>query len=71
MDKLNNYPAGVNDSHPHFNPPTCPNCGEVAEPGENCPDCGKYFPTKEDYEDMIADMKYDQMMEEGRDSDRY
>lgn len=53
--KASNYPAGVTDAHPYFNPPTCPACGEGAEPGENCPGCGAYQPTNEDIEYEKAD----------------
>ena len=39
---LSNYPPGVTDAHPYFNPPTCPKCGEEAAPGEDCEFCGEY-----------------------------
>lgn len=44
------YPAGVDNGHPHFNPPAeveC-ECGEEVFPGEECPKCGTYQPTDEE-----------------------
>lgn len=41
-----NYPPGVTDAHPYFNPAECPECGAVMEgsdiDGYECPDedCG-------------------------------
>lgn len=60
-----NYPPGVSNSDPYFNPPTCPNCGEETVSGEDCESCGEYVPTFEDYEDEAADQKYDQMKDDG------
>jgi tRNA(Ile2) C34 agmatinyltransferase TiaS len=50
-----NYPAGVNESHPHFNPPDPPECPECEEDMEMpggaadwvCPKCGAEMDTME------------------------
>lgn len=60
-----NLPPGVSPSDPHFNPPTCPGCGEECTPGEDCPGCGEYVPTDEDYESEAADREYDRMRDDG------
>jgi methionyl-tRNA synthetase len=62
---MSNYPPGVSDSSPYFNPSTCDNCGEEAAPGEDCPSCGEYVYTPEDLQDMKADMDYDRLRDEG------
>lgn len=54
-----NYPAGVSSSHPHFNPPTCAECGEEGVEGEDCQACGGYMMTAEDIAEMKADMAFD------------
>lgn len=42
---MDNYPMGVNGSHPYFNqpdPPECPHCCcELMEEWHYCPMCGK------------------------------
>lgn len=59
-----NYPPGVTDADFIF--PTCPNCyAEISIEGEDCPECGEYVPTPEDYEDEAADRAYDAMREGG------
>jgi hypothetical protein len=53
-----NYPAGVDDSHPHFNPETCHSCGEVLDEGM-CPDpdCEQFqVDTTEDPRDPDEDL---------------
>lgn len=57
-----NYPPGVTDAHPYFNPPCCHACGAegVAE-GEECPDCGEYQPTDDELADEAADRAYERM----------
>ncbi len=51
MSGLLNYPAGVDNGHPHFHPPTtcCPHCGCRVEVAEECEGCGK--PLDEDAEE--------------------
>lgn len=67
-----NYPADVTDAHPHFNPPLCPHCGEEGmEPGTDCEACGEYIMSREDYEDMKADMEYDLRAEQEALDDYY
>lgn len=59
-----NLPPGLTHSHPHWNPPTCHDCGEVAHPGEECPACGAYQPTDDDLADEAADRAYEALREE-------
>lgn len=63
-----NYPLGVSDSHPHFNPPCCSICGGPLDENMDCQDCGEHHMTREEWEDAEADRAYDQMQEEGRNS---
>ena len=35
-----NYPDGVNGSHPYFNPPACEYCGALLDEDGRCPECG-------------------------------
>lgn len=48
---MNNYPMGVDGSHPYFNqpdPPECLNCGfELEEDWRFCPHCGERIDWKE------------------------
>jgi hypothetical protein len=67
-----NYPAGVTDAHPYFNPPgemDCVECGEETYPGATCPECGVEQPTEADLayeaEEAAAEAKYDMMKEDG------
>lgn len=57
------YPPGVTNAHAFFNPPTCHDCGEVAHPGEECPACGAYQPSDDDYADEAADRAYEDSRE--------
>lgn len=61
---MSNYPAGVSDAHPYFNPPTC-RCGCEATPGEDCPDCNEYVPTDEDLRDEADDRAFERYRQEG------
>lgn len=59
-----NYPPGVLDSDPHFNPPCCHDCGaEGVGEGEECESCGAYQPTGDELADEAADRAYDRMRE--------
>ena len=62
---MSNYPAGVTDAHPHFNPPTCGHCGCECTPGEDCPDCKEYVKTPEDWQDEADDMAFERYRQEG------
>lgn len=69
-----NYPPGVTDAHPHFNPPgeeDCEECGAEVYPGEDCEECGEYCPTederRENWEADQADNMRDAMIADGRD----
>jgi hypothetical protein len=61
---MSNYPAGVSASHPCFNPPTSPCCGDnVTEHDDGtltCGGCGESVMTAEDYELERADFEYDE-----------
>lgn len=57
-----NYPPGVTDAHPYFNPPTCHACkAEGVSEGEECPDCGEYQPTDDELAEEAAEREYDRM----------
>lgn len=38
---MSNYPPGVSDAHPYFNPPICSKCGYELDEDNNCPDCAE------------------------------
>lgn len=69
-----NYPPGVTDAHPYFNPPgeeACEECGEDVYPGYDCDNCGEYCRTEDerryDFECDQADNMRDAMIEDGYD----
>lgn len=66
-----NYPPGVTDAHPYFNPPPeqrCRECGEDVFPGQECEHCGEYCLSddemREEAEYAKADAMRDMMVEE-------
>jgi len=63
-----NYPAGVTNSHPHFNPPDELNCQECGEPdqeagGNACSRCGEYVMTVDERREAAEDDAADRAME--------
>lgn len=45
-------------------PDICPNCGEEAGAGADCPECGEYVPTPDDIADELADAELDRLRDE-------
>lgn len=58
---MSNYPAGVSASHPYFNPPTSPCCGDnVTEDADGCltcDGCGEVMLTADDFADVESDRR--------------
>jgi len=57
-----NYPPGVTNAHPYFNPPTCEACKNETATGQECEYCGEYV--NDVYDDM--EDHADQMLERVR-----
>ena len=72
MSGLSNYPPGVTDAHPYFNPPEeveC-ECGEDVYPGEVCEHCGAAAPTEAERREDAEIERAERMMDEARLDDR-
>ncbi len=62
------YPAGVDDSHPHFNPEAveCPHCGEESF-SETCENCGSDVPSPDEVREDLAAEAAERAFEARRD----